>query len=72
MANSLSPPKLLEKATPEVEGICSASAYTDEKYLQLWDQFPYFEKELRCTGVTLQLLWHEYNRRHPKGEYYPQ
>ena len=29
--------------------------------------FPYFDKELRKTGVTKQLLWEEYYARHPDG-----
>lgn len=29
--------------------------------------FPYFDKELRKTGVTKQLLWEEYYVRHPDG-----
>ena len=69
---NLSPPELLEKATPELEGVFMASVYTNEKYLQLESQFPYFEKELKRTGVTRQLLWHEYKRRNPDGYGYSQ
>ena len=69
---NLSPPELLEKATPELEGVFMTSVYTNEKYLQLEGQFPYFEKELRRTGVTRQLLWHEYKRRNPDGYGYSQ
>ena len=29
--------------------------------------FPYFDKELRKTGVTKQLLWEEYYNKHPDG-----
>ena len=29
--------------------------------------FPYFDKELRKTGVTRQLLWEEYYAKHPDG-----
>lgn len=29
--------------------------------------FPYFEKELRKTGVTKQLLWEEYKKKYPEG-----
>jgi len=68
----LSPPEVLQKETPELEGIFSASVYTDEKYLQLESQFPYIEKELRRTGVTRQLLWHEYKHRSPDGYGYSQ
>ena len=39
----------------------SAQLLTLEKY------FPYFDKELRKTGVTRQLLWQEYYAKHPDG-----
>lgn len=29
--------------------------------------FPYFDKELRKTGVTRRLLWEEYYEKHPDG-----
>lgn len=64
---NLSPPEILEKATPELEGLFGDSVYTTEKYFQLESQFPYFEKELRRIGVTRQLLWHEYKRRYSDG-----
>lgn len=67
---NLSPPELLEKETPELEGMFGSSVYKDEKYLQMEDLFPYFEKELRRTGVTRQLLWHEYKSKHPDGYSY--
>lgn len=36
--------------------------------LQVLEQyFPYFDKELRRTGVTQQLLWEEYKEKHPDG-----
>ena len=43
-----------------------------ERYLQLAKQFDYFTKELKRTGVTLQLLWHEYRAEHPDGYSYTQ
>jgi transposase len=64
---NLSPPELLEKATPELEGLFLASIYKDEKYQNLASMFPYFEKELTRTGVTRQLLWHEYKSKNPEG-----
>ncbi len=39
----------------------SPQLLTLEKY------FPYFDKELRKTGVTKQLLWQEYYAKHPDG-----
>lgn len=35
--------------------------------LTLEKYFPYFDKELRKTGVTKQLLWQEYYAKHPDG-----
>ena len=67
---NLSPPLLLEKETPELEGMFGSSVYTDEKYLELESLFPYFEKELKRVGVTRQLLWHEYKIKHPGGYSY--
>jgi len=71
-SQNLSPPELLEKDTPELEGMFVASVYTSEKYLQLETQFPYFEKELKRTGVTRQLLWHEYKEKYSDGYGYSQ
>lgn len=71
-SQNLSPPELLEKDTPELEGMFISSVYTSKKYLQLESQFPYFEKELKRTGVTRQLLWHEYKEKHPDGYGYSQ
>lgn len=70
LENNLSPPELLDIETPELEGIFGSSVYQDQKYLQLESLFPYFEKELRRTGVTRQLLWHEYKSKHPGGYSY--
>jgi len=35
--------------------------------ITLEQYFPYFDKELRKTGVTKQLLWEEYISKHPEG-----
>jgi transposase len=43
-----------------------------ERYQILSDKFPYFVKELKRTGVTLQLLWEEYRQEHPGGYQYSQ
>jgi len=45
---------------------------TDQKVkspqlLTLEKYFPYFDKELRKTGVTKELLWQEYYTKHPDG-----
>ena len=38
----------------------------------LVELFPYFEKELRRTGVNRGVLWSEYRRQHPDGYGYSQ
>ncbi len=43
-----------------------------EGYRILSERFPYLVKELKKPGVTLDLLWQEYRRKHPKGYSYPQ
>lgn len=44
----------------------------NSKYQELCQYFPYFVIELRRTGVTGQLLWEEYKRKHPEGLQYSQ
>lgn len=43
-----------------------------ERYKTLTSKFEYFAKELKKTGVTLQLLWEEYITEHPDGYSYAQ
>lgn len=43
-----------------------------EEYKYLEDQFPYFRKELRRTGVTRFILWEEYRRSRTQGYSYSQ
>jgi len=45
------------------------SAHKDKspQLLTLEKYFPYFDKELRKTGVTKELLWQEYYAKHPDG-----
>ena len=38
-----------------------------ERLRILESYFPYFDKELRKTGVTKELLWQEYYKKHPEG-----
>ncbi|MFI2743341.1 hypothetical protein ACG2LH_11415 [Zhouia sp. PK063] len=38
-----------------------------EKLVILEKYFPYFDKELRKTSVTKELLWQEYYTKHPDG-----
>ncbi len=37
------------------------------RYEQLSQYFPYFERELKKPGCTLQALWREYLNKHPDG-----
>ena len=42
------------------------------KYQEISELFPYFVSELKRTGVTLMLLWKEYQKKHPVGYSYSQ
>jgi len=42
------------------------------KYEELSKLFPYFVTELKKTGVTLMILWNEYQNEHPGGYNYSQ
>lgn len=42
------------------------------RYLRLSEQFDYFTKELKRTGVTLERLWQEYRAEDPDGYSYTQ
>jgi len=44
----------------------------NSRYNTLFKLFPYIEKELKRTGVTLQLLWQEYREGYPDGYGYSQ
>lgn len=39
----------------------------EQRYQTLAAYFPYLAREIRRRGVTLQLLWEEYIRKHPDG-----
>lgn len=41
--------------------------YVSKKLKILYDRFEYMAKELKKTGVTLQLLWEEYKQEYPGG-----
>jgi len=47
-----------------LEAIAIKKTVENPRLEELQKQFPYFEKELKRTGVTLQLLWKEYNQTH--------
>jgi transposase len=42
------------------------------KYEDISKLFPYFVTELKKTGVTLMILWNEYQKKHPDGYSYSQ
>ncbi len=42
------------------------------KYEEILELFPSFVTELKRTGVTLMLLWKEYQKEHPEGYGYSQ
>ena len=42
------------------------------KYEDISELFPYFVTELKKTGVTLMILWKEYQKQHPDGYSYSQ
>ena len=44
----------------------------NEHYNTLHQKFDSISKELKRTGVTLQMLWHEYRQEHPDGYSYTQ
>jgi transposase len=43
-----------------------------QKYKELSENFPYFTKELKGKGVTLEVLWKEYIAKYPNGYKYTQ
>jgi len=43
-----------------------------ERYRILSEKFPYLVKELKKPGVTLELLWQEYQKQYPQGYCYSQ
>jgi len=67
---NLSPPELLEKESPELESLFVSSLYQEEQYQRLASKFSNMENELSRTGVTRQLLWHEYKAKDPEGYSY--
>jgi transposase len=42
----------------------------DTIHLELFDFFPYVEKELKRVGVTRYILWQEYHQKYPEGVMY--
>lgn len=44
----------------------------EDRYVELKNNFPYYEKELKRRGVTRYLLWEEYRDQHQNGYSYAQ
>jgi transposase len=44
----------------------------NSRHEQISELFPYFVTELKRTGVTLRILWKEYQKKHPDGYSYSQ
>ncbi len=63
--SSLSDTELLKLMNLKKEG-------SNKRYQDLISRFPAIEKELKRTGVTLQLLWREYKENHPEAYAYSQ
>ncbi len=52
----------------ELHKLFKSEQRTKSEQLQTLERyFSYFDKELRKTGVTKQLLWQEYYPKHPDG-----
>ena len=71
-AQDVSIPEILSKETPELERLFISSIFQDKRYIELASQFEYFERELKRTGVTRDILWHEYKAKYPDGYSYSQ
>ena len=60
-ASGLSPSAVGVMSDTELLNAINIKKESDnQRYKDLFERFPYFEKELKRTGVTLQLLWKEY------------
>lgn len=58
--------------TDLLQAINAPKETENDRYKALSGQFTYFEKELKRTGVTLQLLWQEYKSANADGYAYSQ
>lgn len=56
----------------ELLAMLGRPAVTPERYRGLEERFEAYVRELRRTGVTLQLLWEEYINQEPNGYRYSQ
>jgi len=73
-AGKLDIDELLSLEDPVLEGRFHAGnpAYLEERFNELKQMLPYFEKELKRKHVTVKLLWEEYLERYPDGYRYSQ
>ena len=76
-ASSLCTKELLalkEEDLSELFGICKTPSLIerDNARQELYNFFPYVEKELNRVGVTRNLLWVEYKTKYPQGVMYSQ
>jgi transposase len=57
----------------ELHKLFIAKAKPKSEQLKTLEQyFPYFDKEIKRTGVTQHLLWEEYKEKHPDGYMFSQ
>lgn len=71
--NKLIPEDILKMPDYEAEKLFyQPKAKRLTRYDDLENMFPYFEKELKRTGVTRVLLWGDYRQKHPDGYGYSQ
>ena len=71
--NKLIPEHILQMSDYEAEKLFyEPKEKPTGRYADLEKMFPYFEKELKRTGVTRVLLWGEYLQKYPNGYAYSQ
>ena len=64
----LTPYEVSEMTLEEIHRLFKADQKPKSEQLRTLERyFPYFDRELRKTGVTRQLLWEEYHAKHPDG-----
>jgi len=66
---NLSIKDITQKSDAELEELFSNSKTNEltPKLKAVYGFFPYMERELKKTGVTKQLMWEEYFKKHPAG-----
>lgn len=66
---NLSIEDIRQKSDSELEELFSNNKTVNPstKLKAVYDFFPYMERELKKTGITKQLMWEDYNKKHPDG-----